>query len=160
MSHETAHKAAMRWGIAPETLSLAARRENAVYRADTPDGPRALRLHRPGYRSQAQLRSEMQWMEALAQGGLNVPLPHPSTDGHLIELIGDTPVSVLSWMPGTQAGKLGDLDVPDRLRFAQDLGRTMARLHDLSDAWAKPADFIRPHWDLHGLLGDVYVGVA
>ena len=34
---------------------------------------------------------------------------------YLIELIGDTPVSVLSWMPGTQAGKLGDLDVPDRL---------------------------------------------
>lgn len=153
MSVSIARQAAALWGIAPDALALAARRENIVYRAETAEGPRALRLHRPGYRTETELRSEMQWMETLAQNGLSVPLPHPSVNGRLIEVIDNTPISVLTWMPGAQAGKLGDLNIPDRLSFAHTLGRTMARLHDLSDAWQTPSDFSRPHWDLNGLLG-------
>lgn len=154
MTDDLAHAAAALWGIRAPDLTLAARRENIVYRAETPDGPRALRLHRPGYRSRAELVSEMEWMEALAELGMRVPHPVPSDQGHLVEFLGDCPVSVLSWLPGAPAGANDRLDVPDRAGFAHALGRMMADLHDLSDRWRKPDMFTRPRWDLDGLLGD------
>lgn len=154
MSDALAIRAAALWGIAPDQVTLAARRENIVYRAETPEGPRALRLHRPGYRSRAELLSEMEWMEALAEQGLNVPHPVPSDRGHLIEFLGDQPVSLLSWLPGAPAGAGERLDVADRLGFARQLGRVIADMHHASDQWAKPRGFTRPHWDFDGLLGD------
>ena len=45
------------FGFDPEAvpLTFVKMRENTVFRADTPDGPIALRLHRPGYRSLQEL---------------------------------------------------------------------------------------------------------
>ena len=154
MTDALATEAAALWGIPASAIRLAARRENVVYRADTPDGLMALRLHRPGYRSQAELRSELEWMAQLAKGGLRVPHPAASINGHLVEMLDDMPVSLLSWMPGTPAGAGGRLDVPNPVAFARDLGRIMAQLHNLSDNWTPPEDFRRPHWNLEGLLGD------
>ena len=54
------------WGLAGAPCRLVAQRENRVYRVETPDGARALRLHRAGYRSPAELKSELDWMAALA----------------------------------------------------------------------------------------------
>lgn len=150
-----APQAALLWGLDPGCLTLAAQRENAVWRVDTDAGPLALRLHRPGYRSLAELASELAWMTALADGGLNVPRPVPSAAGRLVEGVGDTPVSVLTWLPGRPLGAQGALDdIPDRPALMRDLGATLARLHDLSDAWAPPPGFTRPRWDRAGLLGD------
>ena len=154
MSDHIAHQAARLWGIAPDAVQLAARRENIVYRAQTANGDVALRLHRPGYRTAHELQSEMQWMQHLAQGGLAVPLPIASASGALIEMVDDTPISVLQWLPGAPSGAGDRLDVSDPLAFALELGRSMARMHDLTDAWTPPADFTRPSWDLNGLLGD------
>jgi Ser/Thr protein kinase RdoA (MazF antagonist) len=154
MSDQIAHKAAQLWGISPDAVKLAARRENVVYRARTTNGEAALRLHRPGYRTAQELQSEMQWMQHLAQGGLAVPLPIASASGALIEMVDDTPISVLKWLPGAPSGAGDRLDVSDPLAFVNELGRSMARLHDLSDAWTPPVDFTRPSWDLNGLLGD------
>lgn len=151
---ELAHRAAALWGMTPDQVALAARRENVVYRCETPDGVRALRLHRVGYRSRGELVSEMEWMEALALDGMRVPHPVPSDQGHLIEMLGERPVSVLSWLEGSPAGAGDRLDVPDRLAFMRDLGRVLARLHGVSDAWRPPAGFTRPRWDFDGLLGD------
>lgn len=154
MTDARAIRAAALWGLSPDALSLAAQRENVVYRVETSNGPMALRLHRPGYRSQAELRSELEWMAQLAKGGLHVPRPIPSTAGRLVEMLEDTPVSLLSWLPGAPAGAADRLDVPDRVAFAYNLGGVMARLHDLSDDWTAPHTFQRPHWNLEGLLGD------
>lgn len=154
MSDELAIRAAALWGIPADQVHLAARRENVVYRADTPDGARALRLHRPGYRSRGELVSEMEWMEALAEAGMRVPHPIPSDNGRLIEMLEDTPISLLSWLPGEPAGVGGTLHVSDRLGFVRELGKLIAKMHTLSDRWAKPEGFTRPHWDFEGLLGD------
>lgn len=149
-----AQQAARLWGFAPDQIRLAARRENIVWRAEDGSGAFALRLHRPGYRNAAQLLSELRWMDALVQGGLNVPRPVPSRAGALVEAVGDTLVDLLTWLPGRPIGMQGQLDVTDRVGLCCNLGALLARLHDISDGWTPPPDFSRPAWDRAGLLGD------
>ncbi|MGH1354658.1 MAG: phosphotransferase enzyme family protein [Thalassovita sp.] len=153
MTDPIAAKAAALWGISAQDIALAARRENTVLKARKDGSDYALRLHRPGYRTRAELLSELQWMEALALNGLTVPQPEPSLNGSLIEYIGDTPISLLSWMPGTPSGAGARLDVENPAQFAERLGRALAKMHALSDEWAGPTEFSRPSWDLEGLLG-------
>ncbi|MEZ5716700.1 MAG: phosphotransferase [Paracoccaceae bacterium] len=149
-----AAEAAALWGL-DGTIRLAARRENVVYRVSTGAGDFALRLHRPGYRSDAELASELQWMHALAAGGLDVPDPLARPDGAYLATVADHQVDVLGWVAGAPLGKAGELHgVEDRPGFCRRLGAAMARLHDISDAWARPAGFTRPAWDRAGLLGD------
>lgn len=148
-------KAAALWGLKDAPAELAARRENVVYRVEAADGPLALRFHRVGYRSEAELQSEADWLAMLAEGGVPVPRPVASTAGRLIENVDGQHVDVLTWEAGAPLGKAGELKgVVDRLSFCSMLGAQMARLHDLSDAWERPAGFTRPSWDRAGLFGD------
>lgn len=149
-----AHAAAPLWGLDPSKVTLVAKRENEVWRAEGPDGAFALRLHRPGYRTEAELRSELDWMAMLAEGGLTVPRPIRSGNGRFVEMVEGTAVDLLSWMPGRMVGKQGALEgIADREGHMRRLGALLARLHDLSDAWTPPEGFTRPRWDRRGLLG-------
>lgn len=155
MSDTLAHRAARLWGFDPARVTLAARRENVVYRVDDDAGSFALRLHRPGYRTPAELVSELHWMAALQAGGMAVPRPVPLPDGQLTAQLGDTLVDVLSWLPGQPLGAQGAMEgVTDRAGLAHRLGRLLAQMHDLSDGWTPPPGFTRPSWDRAGLLGD------
>lgn len=148
----SAARAAALWGFSPSGLTLAAQRENAVWRVE---GCFALRLHRPGYRTLPELQSELDWMAMLAAGGLTVPRPIPSRAGRLVEMVEDTPISVLTWMPGRTVGAQGALDgITDRPGYMRALGALLARLHDLSDAWTPPPGFTRPRWDHPALTGE------
>ncbi|MEZ5766826.1 MAG: phosphotransferase [Paracoccaceae bacterium] len=142
------------WGLEGAPCVLVAARENRVYRVETPAGPRALRLHRPGLRTEAELRSELAWMAALAAGGLRVPAPCPTPDGTLCVTSGGVVADMLIWIEGAPMGVDGALapldDAPGTYRA---LGREMARLHDTSDAWTQTAGFTRPAWDADGLVG-------
>jgi len=152
---ELACEAAHSWPLQVERITLAARRENLVFRLTAATGQEfALRVHRAGYRSAAELDSELAWMQALAQGGLTVPAPLPSLNGRLLEVVGGQRVSVLSWLSGAPLGRSGaPLSIERREATFHEIGRTLARLHALSDAWAPPPGFTRPHWGLDGLLG-------
>ena len=49
--------------------------ENIVYRIDARDGHRyALRVHRPGYHTLAELESENAWTRALSAAGVETPV--------------------------------------------------------------------------------------
>lgn len=154
---EVAHHAAKLWGFASDQIRLAARRENIVWRAENASGAFALRLHRPRYRSTIELISELQWMDALVQGGLDVPRPLPSQNGTLVEQVGDTLVDLLTWLPGQPVGAQGQLEMADRTGLCRKLGLLLAQMHTISDAWTPPAGFSRPAWDRAGLLGDAPV---
>ena len=54
------------WGFNGAKFKLIAARENAVYKISTDTVTYALRLHRQGYRTDAELRSELQWMHAVS----------------------------------------------------------------------------------------------
>ena len=149
--------AAAQWGGA-RALRLVAARENAVFDADLPAGRAALRLHRPGYQTEAAIRSELWWCAALADAGVRVPRPIPARDGALLHrLPGGRVASVVAWVDGAPIGAGGaPLALsPDRAaRLFHALGRLIGDIHRETDALALPGWFTRPRWDRDGLVGD------
>lgn len=151
---DTVTRALALWGLTGHPTTLVARRENLVYRVDcTP--PRALRLHRQGLRTKAELASELDWMAALQTRGLSVPQPFPALDGALCHELSGQIVDMLGWLDGVPMGKGGrlnpELDGPSAYRA---LGQAMANLHLKSDDWTPPPQFHRHKWDFDGLLGE------
>jgi Ser/Thr protein kinase RdoA (MazF antagonist) len=156
-----AQKALAAWGLPDQQPELLKYRENAVFKVRLGDGGKAaLRLHRPGYHSEASLRSELLWMDDLRHNGLNVPRPIAALDGSLlVSLNGAEPqfADLIGWVEGRQIGEGGKvLDRPadEIARLYHSLGVTMAVMHNVSDRWTPPPGFSRPAWDSAGLLGE------
>jgi Ser/Thr protein kinase RdoA (MazF antagonist) len=146
------------WGLAAMPVRFIAGRENRVYRVSTPQGDFALRLKRPGYRSDAELLAELQWLEAMYAAGVKVPRPQPALSGSLLETIGAQRVDMIGWLPGTPLGRSrAPLALADAPRVFRKLGAAMADLHEACDRWVKPAGFERCAWDIEGLVGDAPV---
>lgn len=143
------------WDLSGAECRLVAGRENRVFRVEAPFGSAALRLRRPGYRSDAELRSELDWMAAMRKAGLSVPQPIAAACGAFLEQVEGFRVDLLHWLPGQPMGEgrapLALLDAP--AVFAR-LGAEMARLHAACDAWTPPEGFARVRWDAEGLLGE------
>ena len=71
---EAASVAAPLFGLAASSISLLSHSENVVCQLTMSDGTRAaLRIHRPGYNSLAELRSEVHWVTSLGDFGVPVP---------------------------------------------------------------------------------------
>ncbi|WP_166358511.1 phosphotransferase enzyme family protein [Pseudomonas akapageensis] len=160
--HDLACNALRHWEGEFSEIELVKYRENAVFSARRNDGQRiALRVHRNGYHCENALRSELQWMEALAHTGITVPqIIRAQEDRHLIEIhsekIGEARhVDMLAWLPGATAGTSehgveADADVDFLFREA---GALAARIHSHSAQWQQPDEFIRHAWDEEGLIG-------
>lgn len=154
MSDAAARRALAAWGMEAAEITAPLVRENIVYRVVHDGAAYALRLHRPGLRTEAELRSELVWMAMLASAGLSVPAPVRTRAGDVIAVSDAGFVSLLTWLPGAQMGEAGaPLAVADPVAAFAALGEAMARLHELSDAWTPPQGFFRPRWDADGLLG-------
>ncbi len=94
-------------------------------------------------------------MAMLADGGVSVPRPIPLLAGGFTSMKGTQAMSMLTWMGGAPIGEAGALfDTSDPRGLAVTVGREMARMHDLTDAWDLPEGFTRPDWRREGLLGD------
>ena len=132
---------------------LVAERENTVYEAALPEGRAALRLHRPGYQSLAEIRSELDWMQALAAAGVAVPKPL----GAPVVLATGRVATAVHWVEGEPLGAAGVplTGSPDeqRARF-RAVGLAVARLHEASDGLDLGEGFTRHAWDIDGFLGD------
>ncbi len=143
------------WDMEGARHRLIATRENRVYRVDHAGEAFALRLHRTGYRTDQELWSELQWMNAIARGGLRVPKPVRSASDTFLHVVDGTQVDVLTWLAGEPIGESGaSLEAADRTGLFHAIGREMAKLHAISDEWAIPEGFERCAWDREGLLGD------
>lgn len=152
---ETAHRALALWDLGPATVRLAAHRENSVYHVSGAGADYALRLHRQGYHDDAELLSELQWMAALQLAGVSVPRPILARGGTYIETIDGVQADVLTWLSGRPLGSSGvPLVIGNRLDVFRNLGREMALLHEVTDAWPLPEGFTRKSWDAQGLVGD------
>ena len=153
--NETVAKALSLWGMMGAEVTLIAARENAVFRARKGDASVAIRLHRQGYRTDAELTSELAWMAAAARGGIAVPAPIPSCEDALLHHVDGFQIDVLTWLPGAPLSTPGGpLTIKDRVGTFHLLGQEMARLHAVSDTWQPPPDFTRCRWDREGLLGE------
>ena len=147
------------WGGAVATPRLINQRENAVFEVTLNSGQRgALRLHRVGYHSKAEILSELIWTEGLSKRGFPVPEPVASTTGALVEeMSGGQFVTLIKWVDGSPIGESevplnGTLD--DQISLYKDVGETLALMHKLTDEIVFPDDFTREKWDRDGLVGD------
>jgi Ser/Thr protein kinase RdoA (MazF antagonist) len=152
----TATEALLAWGGG--RLTALTLRENAVYRAELADGCRAaLRLHRPGYQTDAAIEAELWWCGALADAGFPAPRPIPTLSGRLHTRAGDRRASLVTWCPGLPVGAAGTplAGTPaEQSRLFTAIGALIADLHGTTDALTLPAGFTRPRWDAEGLLGE------
>jgi Ser/Thr protein kinase RdoA (MazF antagonist) len=153
-----------RWGIAPAELAVLKMRENAVFRVSLASGERyALRIHRHGYHGDAQLRSELQWLQALAHAGIDVPEVIPAADGSLFVVAATEGVpeprqiDLFRWIGGTQLGAAESGVGIDRDAIEstfRSLGALAAALHNQSQRWRLPPGFTRHAWDADALVGE------
>ena len=66
------------WNVKALNIEVASHSENIVYKVLAEDKQQyALRVHRPGYHSLAELASEQVWTDALDHYGINVPIASP-----------------------------------------------------------------------------------
>ena len=156
------HDALRRWSIDDATLQLIKYRENAVFRVDAAGKRRALRLHRCGYHSDAELLSELRWMQALDDAGIRVPKIVPADSGDLFVthtgegLPGDIQVDLFEWIEGVQLGSVEE-GIQDEAGVAdtyRTIGELAARVHNQAVSWQLPAGFVRHAWDAEGLAGE------
>jgi Ser/Thr protein kinase RdoA (MazF antagonist) len=150
------------WDITSAQLDLIKCRENAVFRATTADGMRyAVRIHRAGYHTDDELRSELQWINALASYGIQVPAVVPCSDGAPFAVVtgGGVPeprqVDLFEWVDGKQLGstEMGIADTATVGKTYRTIGALAAQLHNQATTWAVPEGFTRHAWDTQGLVG-------
>lgn len=159
---EVAHAALPHWGLQDAEIQLVARRENAVYRVTRGASRYALRIHRPGYHDADELRSELVWMQVLAEHGIRTPTVVDTTAGapfaevtapgvpqvHLCDLLG--------WVEGSPLGSADDattLGGVDIRATYETVGRMAADMHRVTREWPRPAFFRRHSWEAEGCLG-------
>ncbi|WP_448809257.1 phosphotransferase enzyme family protein [Agromyces bauzanensis] len=159
----TARQVLPRFGLPSDCeIAFVKYRENHVFRVATAGDEFALRLHRPGYRSAAEIASEIELLESLHAAGLSAPVPLFTHDGDPLATIPcwdgrERHVSMQRWMPA--AGPLGDsasyfvggAEADPALLYA--LGRTTALHHEQAILRGRPAGFVRPPWNHDGLSG-------
>ncbi len=157
-NHETFARVALAaYGLDNDCpLRLLSLSENATYLAGDPGGgdvaPLVLRVHRPGYHSLKEIRSELAWMQALRiETGVLTPhlvAARDGTDVIAAAVGGDTlHVDAVTFVPGCTAE-----EDPDAVGF-DELGRITALMHHHSRRWTPPAGFTRLRWDLDTILG-------
>jgi Ser/Thr protein kinase RdoA (MazF antagonist) len=145
-----------RFGVAASAaVTLLHRRENAVFRIDdlADARPWALRVHRRSYRTTAEIRSEIIWMDALREAGIPTPRARPGLDGDPVQVVplegaGDgLAVDMFAWIDGRP------LQVDDASECYALVGRTSALIQRHGRSWRPSPGFTRPVWELDALIG-------
>jgi Ser/Thr protein kinase RdoA (MazF antagonist) len=155
-AEESLREALPRWGLNRSTsLSLLTISENATFIAeDRTCGRRVvLRVHRPGYHSEAEIESELAWISALRESGVvETPRPLPATSGRLMVPIQDG--MTRRWVVAFEHMTGQEPTPGDRLEmWYARLGAITARLHAHSRTWSRPAGFVRKIWDFDTTIG-------
>jgi Ser/Thr protein kinase RdoA (MazF antagonist) len=147
-----------RWGLSSQTvIGLLNISENATFALTDVRGGRelVLRVHRVGYSSAEEIRSELAWINALRGDGVIETLtPVPGSNGEYVQILlspsGRPPRHAVAFerLPGQEpdAGM-------DALRWFERLGEVSAKMHLHSKSWSLPAGFQRKRWDLEAMVG-------
>ncbi|GAA1581022.1 MULTISPECIES: phosphotransferase enzyme family protein [Kribbella] len=141
----------------PVALRLHARGLNTVFEVTANSKRYALRVHRPGYRTSDQIRSELQFVRAVAehwndQALLFAPWPMTNRKGDLVTEVtaGESVLScdVTTWVDGAVLVPGQGLTEATVRR----LGHALASLHNLSAQFSPPGGFSLPRWDADGMF--------
>jgi Ser/Thr protein kinase RdoA (MazF antagonist) len=129
-------------------LTLLRHEQNATFRIDAASGRYVLRISRPQPHFEASVTSEMAWLAALRRDTrLLVPEPVAAADGALVVraldpgVPGERLCAVLRWIDGRF------VDEGLTPRHMRRIGELIATLHDHTERWTPPAEFIRQRVD-------------
>jgi Ser/Thr protein kinase RdoA (MazF antagonist) len=171
------------WGLSPRTtVTLLNLSENATFmlsdrarsgedgmgghgegrESNDPTGVRerggdlVLRVHRVGYSSAEEIRSELEWINALRRDAvIETATPLPGLNGELVQTLvspaGRAPRYAVAFEH--LAGREPDAGA-DAPRWFERLGEITARMHRHSKSWILPAGFCRKRWDMDAMVGD------
>lgn len=147
------------WGLPTDTrVTLLNLSENATFLLEGAhhEDDLVLRLHRVGYSSVTEIRSELAWIEALSRDGIvETAPPVAGIDGEFVQTLssptGGIPRQAVAFrrVPGKEPDH-GD-DLP---RWFRVLGGLTAQMHQHSRQWRRPAYFTRKLWDLDAMVGE------
>jgi Ser/Thr protein kinase RdoA (MazF antagonist) len=163
---DLAREALARFGVPRDAnLELLKYRENAVFGVtDSAGGDRyVLRMHRPGYHTDDEIRSELGWMRAINKSGIHTPDVIPGRDGEFLQLVPcevfDAPLQcdLFGWVEGTALGAIEEGGAADKEELVGNfrlLGQLAGRLHNHSERWQPPEGFTRHSWDAEGICGE------
>ena len=151
-------RALPRWDLSPSsTVNLLNLSENATFGIEDPANGRSLvlRVHRIGYSSAEEIRSELAWIDALrGDRVVDTATPLPGTDGELVQLLpspsGRRPRHAVAFerLPGAEP-QPGE-GAP---RWFGRLGEVTARMHVHARSWTLPPGFRRKRWDFDSMVG-------
>ncbi|MCK0744203.1 phosphotransferase enzyme family protein [Chromohalobacter nigrandesensis] len=135
-------------------LGLLCRSENATFELRDRQGRRyALRLHRGGYHQHRDIVSELEWLAALRETGLEVPEPITADNGETVLTLplgeDESRHAVLfHWIDGDMPTNAVDP------RAFRRLGEMTAHLHRHSRTWQPPDGFQRIIWNHQTMVGE------
>lgn len=135
---------------------------NAVFEVTPRDGRQklVLRVHRPGFRTPGQTRSELKFLRVLDgelhRTGVKVPRPFVALDGDLLVEAAVTVrgrvirrhCDLLTWIDGRVSRPTRGLGPRHTLR----LGAALGRIHSVARAFDPPAGFELPRWDADAMF--------
>ncbi|WP_167758058.1 phosphotransferase [Microbacterium sp. dk485] len=163
VAHRLVRAALPLFGLDPRSaVDFVKYRENHVFRVTESAGSVfAVRLHRPGYRDDEEIRTEVSYLDALASAGVPVPAVRRTTEGALFSTATADghvrSVSVQHWVQG--ARPFGDIDAalsgrhdPPAHAFS-GIGAVLGRVHAEALRIGEPEGFRRGSWDADGLAG-------
>jgi Ser/Thr protein kinase RdoA (MazF antagonist) len=147
------------WGLSSETvISLLNISENATFalRDGRHGRDLVLRLHRVGYSSAEEIRSELAWIHALRlEAVIETAAPVPGSNGEYVQTLqspaGRPPRNAVAFerLPGKEPDAGGDAP-----GWFERLGELTAKMHVHSKSWSLPAGFRRKRWDVDAMVGE------
>jgi Ser/Thr protein kinase RdoA (MazF antagonist) len=147
-----------RWQLSPETaISLLNLSENATFALSDPRSGRdlVLRVHRVGYSSADEIRSELAWINALRRDGVvETAAPIPGSNGELVHTLPSPAGGPSRHAVAFErlAGKEPDAG-KDAVQWFIRLGELTARMHRHARSWTLPPGFQRKRWDVDAMVG-------
>lgn len=151
------------YGMPNAAIKPLAYRENMTFAIDAGDRGRfALRVHQAGYRTDAQVQSELDFMDYLNNEGVRTPKVIHSTAGTLFVYARHADVDVprqcdlFEWIDGREFRQMAEtppMSIEDASATYMDVGRQAAAIYNASEKWTRPKGFDRPAWDEDGICG-------
>ncbi|MDB6087177.1 MAG: aminoglycoside phosphotransferase [Gammaproteobacteria bacterium] len=145
-----------RWALSPATsISLLNVSENATFALSDPAGREwVLRVHRLGYSSAAEIRSELAWMEALrCDGVIETARPLAGADGDPVQVLESRTGAAARFAVAFERLPGREPEARDAVRWFERLGEATASMHEHAKAWALPPGFRRKRWDFEAMVG-------
>src|ERR1019366_10773138 len=135
-----------RWMFSPvASVTLLTVSENATFALRDPDRRElVLRVHRVGYSSAEEIRSELAWMNALRRDGvIETAAPVPGADGDLVQILAPVTAGPPRFAVAFERLPGKEPDSGEAVRWFERLGGLTARMHSHARSWVLPAGFRR-----------------